>query len=197
MCLSDTAIAPLCVVTTCINTHQHNFTMSPIMFQVYVWHSHSFVLWRRRLLSHSSDLSLIVLCSGPSSDQMWQPSPLQSAHISKKITSCSLLPCSAIILQLKSCRELEAKWMLWRMLMWVEWEHCLPLARGATACALNIHFKEAFSCFLKQFSPVRWYLLGDIWIKHEIQHTELVRFIVFVYQIKVAAPFFLCYCCIC
>lgn len=34
--------------------------------------------------------------------------------------------------------------MLWRMLMCVEWEHCLPLATGATSSALNT-FSEAFT----------------------------------------------------
>lgn len=115
------------------------------MFQVW----HSFVLWRRFLLSHSSDSDLsfiVLLCSGPLSDRLWLPFSLQSAHISNSITSCSLLLWLAIILQLNSCRELEAKWMLWRMLMCVEWEHCLPVASRARASDRTFVSKR-FSCF--------------------------------------------------
>lgn len=115
------------------------------------------VLKRRFLCSHSShssvfsDVSFIVLlCSSLSSTRMWQTLSLHSAHINNKITSCSLLLWLAIILQFKSCRELEAKWMLWRMLMCVEWEHCLPLAIRVTAFCFECFFKEAFSCCHKQ-----------------------------------------------
>lgn len=97
----------------------------------------------------TSDLSFIVLlCSGPLSDRMWLLFSLQSAHISNNITSCSLLPWLAIILQLNSCRELEAKWMLWRMLMCVQWEHCPPVARRATASAWTVVSKRPFHVFI-------------------------------------------------
>lgn len=145
----------LCVVTMPWNTHKNNFMALRSMFQVKVWHSHSFVSPLKEIFTFpfltflltSSDLFLsffLLCCYAPASclPECGEPLSLQSAHINNKITSCSLLLWLAIILQLKSCRELEAKWMLWRMLMCVEWEHCLPLARWATAPALNISFQR-------------------------------------------------------
>lgn len=142
-----------CVWSRCPrNTRKNNFMALLNMFQVKVWHSHSFVCPLYSPIPHipltSSDLFLsfiLLLCCYASVSclpECGKPLSLQSAHINNKITSCSLLLRLAIILQLKSCRELEAKWMLWRMLMCVEWEHCLPLARWATAPALNISFQR-------------------------------------------------------
>ncbi len=141
------------------------------MFQVQVWHRlclssqggfYSPIL--HIPLTSQISLFIVLLCSGLSPARTWQPFSLQSAHINNKITSCSLLLWLAIILQLKSCRELEAKWMLWRMLMCVEWEHCLPLAKRATAsCFEHFFFKEAFSCCHKRSSSSWWKSLIWIW----------------------------------
>lgn len=57
----------------------------------------------------------IVLCCCPLWQNVAAPFSLQSAHINNKITACSQLPWQAIILRLKSCKELDGKWMLWRI----------------------------------------------------------------------------------
>lgn len=65
--------------------------------------------------------------------------------------------------------------MLWRMLMCVVWEHCLPLARGATAPAFNAGFKEAFSCFFINIQLLVMITTSLYRVKHKWHQTKCVH----------------------
>lgn len=139
-------------------THRHNFTVFPgtahfkcdtafVLRPLKEVFTPPFLAFHRLL--RSSVYCAVVLRS----PRLRRPSSRQKAHINSSMTGSTRPPWLVIILQLKSCRELEAKWMLWRMLI-SQNENTAPLWQRGTQ-------PRAWHTFLRVELLMIMYSAGD------------------------------------